>query len=91
MMTEPTLAYYLIDILWPDHDRTSCNDESLNNSYCNDQGFPRCHRCYALENRGQPLSVFVIESSIREKVDPEVLRQKALKKLTAEDRRILGL
>lgn len=53
-----------VDIVCPEHGRTSCNDQNLNNSYGGWDGkfnpdtgrkvihYPRCHRCYLLDNIG---------------------------------------
>lgn len=55
----------LVDIITPEHDRTSCSDENLANSsggwfgkYDENTGrkvihFPRCHRCYLLKHIGK--------------------------------------
>ena len=51
-----------IDIICPEHDRTSCSDDNLSNSYGGWYGdyymdtgekviyYPRCDRCYLLAN-----------------------------------------
>lgn len=53
-----------IDIVCPEHSRTSCDDSNLNNSYGGWTGYydretgkreinyPRCARCYLLNNIG---------------------------------------
>jgi hypothetical protein len=59
-----TVTKELVDLLVPGHDRTSCNDDNLNNSYGGWTGkydentgekvvkIPRCARCYFLDNLG---------------------------------------
>lgn len=48
------LTMGVIDMLAPQHDRTSCTDEHtfLENAYKNDMGYPRCTRCYFMLNAG---------------------------------------
>jgi hypothetical protein len=53
-----------VDQVCPNHSRTSCNDENLNNAYGGWTGYydrktgkkeiihPRCNRCYLLDNLG---------------------------------------
>lgn len=78
--------------MWPNHDRISCYNGDTTNSYTNpENGTPRCNRCFALENVGDPIDGFVIEAHIREKIDPAVLRERGLKKLTWAERKALGL
>ena len=48
-------ALELIDIICPEHTRTSCSDENISNGFYTDEGvitkeyFPRCSRCALLE------------------------------------------
>lgn len=43
-----------IDILVPRHDRTSCSDDNLCNSFRHpDHGVPRCLRCYLIDHMGE--------------------------------------
>lgn len=42
-------ARELIDIISPNHDRTSCNDKDLNNGFYSNDSFTRCMRCTLLE------------------------------------------
>lgn len=48
-------ALELIDIICPEHSRTSCSDENISNGFYTDEGiitkeyFPRCSRCALLE------------------------------------------
>lgn len=47
------MARELVDILRPEHDRTSCSDETRNNSFYTRNGSPdwhgRCTRCMWLD------------------------------------------
>jgi hypothetical protein len=47
------MALEFINIVRPEHDRTSCNDENLNNGFHSKNGSKswhgRCTRCIALE------------------------------------------
>lgn len=49
-----TLTKEVVDTICPLHDRTSCTDEDLSNSFSkNDKEgiiYPRCVRCYLLDN-----------------------------------------
>ena len=43
-----------IDILVPEHGRTSCSDENLDNQYRHpESGYARCLRCYLLSRLGE--------------------------------------
>ena len=55
----------LLDFIYPEHDRTSCDDKNLNNGFYsrNENGFGRCTRCMFLE----------ILSGVE--IPPEVLRK----------------
>jgi len=58
------LSKEIIDHIAPTHGRTSCSDDNLNNSYGGWNGkfdpdtgkkvinFPRCSRCYLMDNIG---------------------------------------
>jgi len=51
-------AKELINIICPDHSRTSCSDENIDNGfYTHDEtGHPRCRRCALIELAyGEPL------------------------------------
>jgi len=41
----------LLDFIYPEHDRTTCSDNNLNNGFYsrNEDGFGRCTRCMYLE------------------------------------------
>jgi len=87
-----TLTLQLIDLLWPKHDRTSCSDKNLSNAAPHyDGGIPRCSRCMALDNAGDPLDLFEIRATIRELPDPILIREQALSKLTPAEKRALEL
>lgn len=62
-----------VDVLAPNHGRTSCSDEESNgNEYFNEMGFPRCVRCALLhyvQNGEWPHGASVSEISIRFAVD----------------------
>jgi chorismate mutase len=62
------LTKEIIDILTPEHERTSCSDENQSNAYRNEMGYPRCARCYLLcrMEYGETLA------SVRERVNVEV-------------------
>lgn len=91
-MNEKLITIELVEILWPKHMRTSCADDNLANSDPHhENGTPRCYRCMGLDNLGEPLGLFEIEAHIREKIDPDVLRARALEKLTHLERKALGL
>lgn len=82
----------LVDVLWPEHGRTSCSDTNTENGYPHyENGAPRCCRCMGLESINEPLEIFKIEATIRIPPDPKVVREKALAKLTPEERRVLGI
>lgn len=53
MTKKEMTAKELIDILRPEHDRTSCSDEDRNNSFYSRLGHPdwygRCTRCMWLD------------------------------------------
>ena len=44
-------AKELLDFIYPEHDRTSCDDNDRNNSFYsrNEQGYGRCTRCMYLD------------------------------------------
>jgi len=60
-------AIELVNIIYPEHDRTSCSDEELSNSFCfelddwyedsdkiSEKYLPRCRRCALLQiSRGK--------------------------------------
>lgn len=87
------LTREIIDLLWPEHDRTSCDDADLQNSYVPDAagGQPRCNRCYALNNRDFKIQGFKIVAHIEQEPDLELLKESTLKKLTHLEKRALGL
>ncbi len=69
-MTPPSkLDVGVIDILTPHHDRTSCGDATYENCYRNEDGYPRCARCYLLRcmDLGETLS------QVRERVEISVV------------------
>ncbi len=41
----------LLDFIYPEHDRTSCSDNDIQNGFYsrNEQGFGRCTRCMYLQ------------------------------------------
>ena len=39
----------IVDALAPEHDRTSCTDENLNNGHGTETRLPRCRRCQLLK------------------------------------------
>lgn len=91
VMNTSILTTELINLLFPDHCRTSCSDIGLENSFNNSEGHPRCYRCLALSKVHEPLHHFKIEAKIYIRPDPEEVRKKALSKLTPYEREILGL
>ena len=87
-----TLTIELINLLWPKHNRTSCSDDNLANSYvCYESGASRCNRCLALDNLDMPLDMFKIEATILLPPSHEEIRKRGLKKLTHQERKALGL
>ena len=42
-------ALELVNIIRPEHDRTSCDDKNLNNGFYSNSGFTRCARCTLLQ------------------------------------------
>lgn len=54
-----------INILAPGHDRTSCSDRSVSNGDRNEEGYPRCVRCYLLLRMDMSESL----AQIRERVE----------------------
>ena len=73
------LTKEIIDVLTPEHGRTSCDDDNISNSfggwtgkYNEDTGqkvirYPRCNRCYLLDNIGSDIDSleFKIEVGLR--------------------------
>lgn len=42
-------ALELLNIIQPEHNRTSCSDDELNNGFYSNNGYTRCFRCTVLE------------------------------------------
>lgn len=60
-----------------EHSKTSCNDYNLSNAYCQDNGQPRCRRCYLLEqtqalNRAHQPSIRVLAEEFAKAFDVKV-------------------
>jgi hypothetical protein len=49
--TKEKTAIELLNIIYPRHDRSSCNDDNLDNGFYsrNSDGFGRCTRCMHIE------------------------------------------
>ena len=67
-------ALELINEIAPEHDRTTCKNDTWNrNAYFNEMGYSRCVRCallYRIDNDGFPYNAKMICESIR---DPHVV------------------
>lgn len=48
-MAEKMTAIELLDIIQPNHTRTSCSDLNLSNGFYSTNGHTRCFRCTGLE------------------------------------------
>ncbi len=72
-MNSDLLTMATINILTPRHDRTSCNDQTNNNCYRNDDGYPDCARCYLLwrMDMGETLSQVLERVEITVTIGPK--------------------
>lgn len=54
----------LVDLIAPEHGRTSCSDEDPSNWYQNGQGYVRCIRCSLLKHLDEPISALPVHLHI---------------------------
>lgn len=58
----------ILDLIVPNHGRTSCNDTSLSNYCQNDSGLPRCNRCYLMTKVGQKFGELAVQFKLAAEV-----------------------
>jgi len=65
------LTRELIDVLTPEHDRTSCDDTDLANAYVVSNSYVRCVRCHLLDNVGMYVRDLGIQLVVSQEAKPD--------------------
>lgn len=69
----------VINLLAPEHAKTSCNDDTKVNDFRHDNGYAECIRCYLLDNEGLTIDELDINLTVNQspKYVERVIKQRS--------------